>query len=123
MPFFRKGEDRKSKEVKRPKREASVPPPEQPKPSLSPPASSSAPVHPHRELAFHVQLAHGSPTKKVKDFRNARELYQRIAAEFQISPAEVGGDKVLLSYIFGLSSGNEDLMVFLSEKKNMVLQT
>ena len=96
MPFFRRGEsEKKSKDAaKRPKRESTVPPPEQPKPTLSPPASSAPSAHPHRELAFHVQLAHGSPTKKVKDFRNARELYQRIAAEFKISPAEVIRDMV-----------------------------
>ena len=79
--------------MKKPIRETTVPAPPPPKPaSLSAPSvavDGSGALHPHRDLSFHVQLAHGSPTKKVKDFKNVRELYQRIATEFKISPAEV----------------------------------
>ena len=43
----------------------------------------------HRELVFHAQLAHGSPTKKIMEFSNVKELYQRIGEAFGISSSEV----------------------------------
>ena len=47
------------------------------------------PGGPPKELAFAVQLAHGSATKKVKNFTNVRQLYQRIAVEFTLPPEDV----------------------------------
>ena len=46
-------------------------------------------IPPRQELIFHCQLAHGSPTKEIKDFTNVKELYARIAAAFGISPDQV----------------------------------
>ena len=67
-------------------------------PPLPPPAVQEPPhqrtppqsVYPSRhELVFHCQLAHGSPTREIKDFANVKELYARIAEVFGISSSEV----------------------------------
>ena len=42
-----------------------------------------------KQLVFHAQLAHGSPTGKIANFTNVKELYQRIGETFGISPTEV----------------------------------
>ena len=42
-----------------------------------------------RELFFHCQLAHGSPTKEIRDFSNVKELYSRIAEAFQVPVDQV----------------------------------
>ena len=42
-----------------------------------------------KRLIFHAQLAHGSPTGKIENFSNVKELYQRIADVFSILPSEV----------------------------------
>ena len=44
---------------------------------------------PRQELVFHCQLAHGSPTREIKDFSNVKELYARIAASFGLSVDQV----------------------------------
>ena len=75
---------RKSSKATAEEDEPLPPPPEtQHKPPPQPPLPSQ------QELAFHTQLAHGSPTKKIKDFSNVRELYQRIADAFGISSTDV----------------------------------
>ncbi|XP_065186324.1 PDZ domain-containing protein GIPC3-like [Sycon ciliatum] len=121
MPIFKRSDEKKKASLKRPVRQASVPAPPPPKPaSLSPlnVASSSdagGPLHPHRDLSFHVQLAHGSATKRVKDFRNVRELYHRISAEFNISAAEIlfctlNTHKVDMSKLLGGQIGLDDFI-------------
>ena len=43
-----------------------------------------------RELEFKAQLAHdGSVTKKISDFANVKELYQRLAEAFNVQKNEV----------------------------------
>ena len=43
-----------------------------------------------RELEFKAQLAHdGSVTRKISDFANVKELYQRLAEAFDIQKNEV----------------------------------
>lgn len=66
-------------------------PPLPPPPGLEPPRRVPPPsLFPSRhELIFHCQLAHGSPTREIKDFSNVKELYARIAEAFGISPSEV----------------------------------
>lgn len=66
-------------------------PPLPPPPGLEPPRRVPPPsLFPSRhELIFHCQLAHGSPTREIKDFSNVKELYARIAEVFGISPSEV----------------------------------
>ncbi|XP_077882670.1 PDZ domain-containing protein GIPC2 isoform X3 [Ictidomys tridecemlineatus] len=46
------------------------------------------PPVPARRLVFHTQLAHGSATGRVEDFSSIRELYEKIAGVFEISPSE-----------------------------------
>lgn len=41
------------------------------------------------ELVFHCQLAHGSPTVFVSGFSNVKELYARIAQQFEFPESEV----------------------------------
>lgn len=43
-----------------------------------------------RELEFKAQLAHdGSVTKKISDFANVKELYQRLAEAFNVQKSEI----------------------------------
>lgn len=42
-----------------------------------------------RQLVFHCQLAHGSPTGLISGFSNVRELYQKIAECYEIPPEEI----------------------------------
>ena len=42
-----------------------------------------------KRLVFHAQLAHGSPTGKIENFSNVKELYQRIGDAFSLSASEV----------------------------------
>ena len=54
-----------------------------------PPAPPTSTIPSRHELAFHTQLAHGSPTKEVKDFTNVKELYAKIAVAFDIPTTDV----------------------------------
>ena len=40
-------------------------------------------------MVFHVQLAHGSPTRQVRDFTNVKQLYESIAKAFGIPTTDV----------------------------------
>ena len=42
-------------------------------------------------MSFRVQLAHGSATKKVKDFTNVKQLHKNIAEAFGITASDVSG--------------------------------
>lgn len=42
-----------------------------------------------KQLSFNCQLAHGSPTSKINNFSNVKELYSRIADALNISINEV----------------------------------
>lgn len=72
------------------------PPPDTNHPRLAPAGGSAVPTR--QELVFHCQLAHGSPTKDIKDFSNVRELYSRIAEAFNISTDQVWTLSVLLPW-------------------------
>ena len=51
-----------------------------------------------RELEFKAQLAHdGSVTKKISDFANVKELYQRLAEAFNVQKSEVSSEKNMTS--------------------------
>ena len=43
------------------------------------------------DMVFHCQLAHGSPTKQVRDFTNVKQLYESIAKAFGIPTSDVSG--------------------------------
>eukprot|EP00112_Aurelia_sp_Birch-Aquarium-sp1_P009459 Seg2074.5 transcript_id=Seg2074.5/GoldUCD/mRNA.D3Y31 product="PDZ domain-containing protein GIPC1" protein_id=Seg2074.5/GoldUCD/D3Y31 len=68
-----------------------------------------------KRLIFHAQLAHGSPTGKIENFSNVKELYQRIANEFSISPSEIifctlNSPKVNMEKLLGGQIGLDDLI-------------
>jgi hypothetical protein len=41
------------------------------------------------DMVFHVQLAHGSPTRQVRDFTNVKQLYESIAKVHAIETDDV----------------------------------
>ena len=65
-------------------------------PSRQPPPRPST-NHPHQQpqpvqqpkLVFHCQQAHGSPTGLISGFTNVKELYEKIAACYDIQSSEV----------------------------------
>ena len=60
-----------------------------------------------KELEFKAQLAHdGSVTRKISDFHNVKELYQKLAEAFGITKNEVR------EYIFLESRNLESNVVF-----------
>ena len=42
-----------------------------------------------KQLSFNCQLAHGSPTAKINNFSNVKELYSRIADALNVPISEV----------------------------------
>lgn len=73
------------------KKVAAATPPLPPPPDTNHPrpAPGGGTATSRQELVFHCQLAHGSPTKEIKDFSNVKELYARIAAAFDLTPDQV----------------------------------
>ena len=51
---------------------------------------------PQPKLVFHCQQAHGSPTGVISGFTNVRELYQKIAEAYKISPADVSTMTIMI---------------------------
>lgn len=41
------------------------------------------------DMVFHCQLAHGSPTRQIRDFTNVKQLYESIAKAFGIPTTDV----------------------------------
>ena len=54
-----------------------------------PEAPKEAPATEQFDMVFHVQLAHGSPTRQVRDFTNVKQLYESIAKAFGIPTTDV----------------------------------
>ena len=57
------------------------------------PAGAGAGVPEQFDMVFHVQLAHGSPTRQVRDFTNVKQLYESIAKAFGIATSDVSGPR------------------------------
>ncbi|KAI6653747.1 PDZ domain-containing protein GIPC2 [Oopsacas minuta] len=109
-----------------------LPPPEQPKP---PP--DKAMTQARSELVFHAQLAHGSSTKKIKDFKNVKELYQRIAESFDLAPKDIifctlnthkpdmskllGGQINLMDFIYAHCKGESKEITIVKSKPSLGL--
>ena len=54
-----------------------------------------------KELEFKAQLAHdGSVTRKISDFHNVKELYQKLADAFSVNRNEVSIDKSHATLLF-----------------------
>lgn len=68
-----------------------------------------------KQLSFNCQLAHGSPTSKINNFSNVKELYSRIADALNISINEIlyctlNSPKVDMTKLLGGQIGLEDLI-------------
>lgn len=57
-------------------------------PLPSAPSGSQQPAEAF-DMVFHCQLAHGSPTKQIRDFTNVKQLYEAIAKAFGLSTGDV----------------------------------
>ena len=55
-------------------------------------------------MVFHVQLAHGSPTRQVRDFTNVKQLYESIAKAFALVELDLSpqGREAQQSHLFNL---------------------
>ena len=54
-----------------------------------------------KELEFKAQLAHdGSATRKISDFHNVKELYQKLADAFSVNRNEVSIDTCHATLLF-----------------------
>lgn len=83
------------------------------KPTPDQPAEESEEIA--KKLIFHAQLAHGSPTGKIENFSNVKELYQRIGDAFSLSPSEIifctlNSPKVDMEKLLGGQIGLDDLI-------------
>ena len=56
-------------------------------------ASSHEKTREPPKVAFHCQLAHGSPTGIISGFNNVRDLYEKIATCFEIPTSSVSEDE------------------------------
>jgi len=68
-----------------------------------------------KQLSFSCQLAHGSPTAKISNFSNVKELYSRIADALKISITDIlyctlNSPKADMSKLLGGQIGLEDLI-------------
>lgn len=55
-----------------------------------PPTPAGAPAPPPDfDMVFHCQLAHGSPTRQIRDFTNVKQLYESIAKAFGINTQDI----------------------------------
>jgi hypothetical protein len=67
------------------------------------------------DMVFHCQLAHGSPTRQVRDFTNVKQLYESIAKAFNIKSEEIlyctlNTHKVDMSRLLGGQIGLDDFL-------------
>jgi hypothetical protein len=67
------------------------------------------------DMVFHVQLAHGSPTKQVRDFTNVKQLYESIAKAFGIATSDIlyctlNTHKIDMTRLLGGQIGLDDFM-------------
>jgi hypothetical protein len=66
-------------------------------------------------MVFHVQLAHGSPTRQVRDFTNVKQLYESIAKAFGIQSTDIlyctlNTHKVDMTRLLGGQIGLDDFL-------------
>jgi len=83
-------------------------------PAPQAPAQAAAPPETF-DMVFHAQLAHGSPTRQVRDFVNVKQLYESIAKAFSIQTSEIlyctlNTHKVDMSRLLGGQIGLDDFL-------------
>jgi hypothetical protein len=66
-------------------------------------------------MVFHVQLAHGSPTRQVRDFTNVKQLYESIAKAFGIATTDIlyctlNTHKIDMTRLLGGQIGLDDFL-------------
>eukprot|EP00096_Caligus_rogercresseyi_P008922 TRINITY_DN2921_c0_g1_i2.p1 TRINITY_DN2921_c0_g1~~TRINITY_DN2921_c0_g1_i2.p1 ORF type:complete len:166 (+),score=31.41 TRINITY_DN2921_c0_g1_i2:195-692(+) len=76
--------------------------------------SRSPPSH-KPKLTFHCQQAQGSPTGVISGFTNVKELYQKIAEVYDISPNEIlfctlNNYKIDMAHLLGGQIGLDDFI-------------
>ena len=54
-----------------------------------PQAPAAAPAAETFDMVFNCQLAHGSPTRQIRDFTNVKQLYESIAKAFGVKTTDV----------------------------------
>jgi len=79
------------------------------------PAAPAAPPQEAFDMVFYVQLAHGSPTRNVRDFTNVKQLYESIAKAFGISASDIlyctlNTHKVDMTRLLGGQIGLDDFL-------------
>lgn len=67
------------------------------------------------DMVFHCQLAHGSPTKQIRDFTNVKQLYEAIAKAFGLSTSDIlyctlNTHKVDMTRLLGGQIGLDDFL-------------
>jgi len=81
-----------------------------------PPTPQGAPAPPPDfDMVFHCQLAHGSPTRQIRDFTNVKQLYESIAKAFGIPTDEIlyctlNTHKVDMTRLLGGQIGLDDFL-------------
>jgi len=66
-------------------------------------------------MVFHCQLAHGSPTRQIRDFTNVKQLYESIAKAFGVQTKDIlyctlNTHKVDMSRLLGGQIGLDDFL-------------
>jgi len=84
------------------------------KAAAAPPPPAAAPAE-EFDMVFHVQLAHGSPTRQVRDFTNVKQLYESIARAFSIPTSDIlfctlNTHKVDMTRLLGGQIGLDDFL-------------
>lgn len=84
------------------------------KPVPAPPAAAAPPPE-QFDMVFHCQLAHGSPTRQIRDFTNVKQLYESIAKAFGIKTTDIlyctlNTHKVDMSRLLGGQIGLDDFL-------------
>jgi len=85
------------------------------KPVPAPPTAAAAPPPEQFDMVFHCQLAHGSPTRQIRDFTNVKQLYESIAKAFAIKTNDIlyctlNTHKVDMSRLLGGQIGLDDFL-------------
>ncbi|PIK34405.1 putative PDZ domain-containing protein GIPC1-like [Apostichopus japonicus] len=80
-----------------------------------PSTPADAKPNPTQPLVFHTQLAHGSPTGKISGFTSVKELYKKIADEFNLPEKQIlfctlNSFKVDMDNLLGGQIGLDDLI-------------
>lgn len=82
---------------------------------LPAPPQGATPAAEQFDMVFHVQLAHGSPTRQVRDFTNVKQLYESIAKAFGIAHQEIlyctlNTHKIDMTRLLGGQIGLDDFL-------------